>query len=309
MAILTKAELLASFPDNTAGDISAEDIRNFVESNLTLEIQAVTSSPFNVVVTTDALILGPGASVVNLTSVAGFKDRTLVIINKSGGTVTVNPDGTDTIEELTSLSMNDLRVVSLAAESTAPNWDILIDNETTLLRLTDTPSSYSGQAGKTLSVNSGEDAIEFTNPATQTAVFFEETNTNLTTINDLVTFEDLNISIAASGMDTLSGFSVSGNTITKDSAGTGLFYLTWMTDGEPDTGASRAYTMKMFKNGSTSIPGASKLSVTANLPETAGVLALVSLTLNDTVDLKVRADTNIVDFLSINNCISFRRAD
>ena len=309
MTILDKSEFLASFPDNTGGDIIAENMRDFVYSSKTLLIATVTVNSVVIINSVDAIIAESGANNISIPAIAVFKNRPLRILNRSGGNITINPNGSETISGLSSLVMANNRSVILLSESSKTDWLIFADSEEFFTALVDTPSSFSGDAGQTLAVNSGETAVEFVNPATQTAVFFEETNTNLTTITDLVTFEDLNISLASSGIDTLSGFSVSGNTITKTSSGTGLFYLTWMTDGEPDTGASRAYTLKMFKNGSTGIPGASKLSVTANLPETAGVLAILSLTQNDTVDLKVRADTNIVDFLSINNCISFRRAD
>jgi len=47
----------------------------------------------------------------------------------------------------------------------------------TFLGLTDTPANYTGQAGKYLKVNAGEDALEFTTPAGGASVFTDLTDT------------------------------------------------------------------------------------------------------------------------------------
>ena len=52
----------------------------------------------------------------------------------------------------------------LKRTASGASWDTIISGSTTFLGLTDTPSSYSGEAGEFPNVNSGETALQFVRP-------------------------------------------------------------------------------------------------------------------------------------------------
>lgn len=310
MAIRTKTELLNLFADNNSRQITAERLRDFVDSNLAIDFENASSSPYTVGDTADVVVADPGASVLNLPPIADFKDRGLTILNRSGGQITVVADSSETIELLPSVSLENLQNIAILTQVAQTNWDIISTNRSLFTFLRDTPNFYIGSAGRIVVVNNAEDGLEFiVNPSTQTANFFEEDNALATTIVDLVTFEDLNINLAANSLNTLTDFSVSGNTITKTTTGTTVFSIWWSMDGAPVTGNNRMYSLKVFKNGSTALDGHVTLTASANRDQAGSMVTLVSLTQNDTLDFKVRADSDIVDFDCVNNSVMIKRAD
>ena len=84
MTIRTKDELLVLMEDNATGNITAQTMRDFVESNLSVSVVSATVTPFDVSEMADAVIAGPGASLINLPVVDAYGDRTgsVVVIYK-----------------------------------------------------------------------------------------------------------------------------------------------------------------------------------------------------------------------------------
>lgn len=162
MAIRTKAELIALYADNVSGDISASDLRDFVNSNLSLEFLNVTSTPVTAADTTDIIIGLTGVGTVNLPLIASFKDRALIITNDSGSfTMTIDPDGIETIAGLSSLTMLPGRAVFLYSELGSTDWNIIIDNLGQFINLQDTPTSYVSDPNKFLRVDALSTQVTF----------------------------------------------------------------------------------------------------------------------------------------------------
>ena len=146
-------------------------------------------------------------------------------------------------------------------------------------------------------------------PALQTEHFFEEDNSTATTINNLVDFEDLNISLAANSLNTLGGLSVSGNTITRTGSATRVYAVWWSINAAPIGGTGREYTLKAFKNGTTALDGQSLITIDVGRNSDRTIMTMVSLDQNDTIDFKVRAENFTVDFVAQNTIIFMKRAD
>ena len=146
--------------------------------------------------------------------------------------------------------------------------------------------------------------------AFRTAHFFEEGNTNATTITGTAStdWEDLNISLAENTLNSLNAFSASGNTITKNSAPTNRFLVIWTIDGLPAAGGNRIYSLKIFKNGTTETDGISQITVSAARNSSRTLKTIVQLAQNDTLDFKVRADSDVINFIGTNNSIIIKRA-
>ncbi len=161
MTLLTKDQLLTSFPDNTAGDIVAENMRDFVDSNGSKAVSITSSAIFAIPDIADSVIFQSGSATGNLPSIADFKNRPLILDNRSGGNITINPDGSETIGGVSSLLIPDGIIVAIFGEISQTDWQILSTSEISFTQLTDTPSSYSGASLQGVRVNTGETGLEF----------------------------------------------------------------------------------------------------------------------------------------------------
>ena len=263
MAILTKAELLASFPDNTGGDISAENLRNFVNSNLSLEFLTISSTPVTVAETTDIIIGINGAGTVNLPAIVSFKDRALVITNDSTiSTMTIDPDGAETINLQSSLVMSPGRVVVIYSELGSTDWNIIINNLGQFINLEDTPSSYSGASLQGVRVNTGETALEFFD------VFdIQQATATGSTTESSATFQV-----------------ISGMTITPGAGS----YLVWFSGSWENDSNNRVIFLAIFENGVEVAQSEVRLDIrNADVPMPVSTHALIT-GLGDSQDIDIR---------------------
>ena len=124
-SIRTKDELIALMADNSTGDISPQDLRDFIVSNNVKQVQE-ESSPAVLVAETDVLLAFPGCSTLDVTTIAAYGNRALEVVNASGGDLVITPAGGETIENAGSLTLADEAYIVLGAEISTTNWLTLI---------------------------------------------------------------------------------------------------------------------------------------------------------------------------------------
>lgn len=125
------------------------------------------------------------------------------------------------------IQLDDTSFYILAA--TTPVWSLIgeVDPVDTFLELTDTPSSYAGQASVLSRVNAAEDAIEFTGVTlTDPSTFTASTALNLISTGDMISLFSLTASINAQhgDGDMFSVIAVAGTT-SKLMIGTDVFSI------------------------------------------------------------------------------------
>ena len=119
--IRTKAELVLLMADNSTGDISPQDIRDFVVSNNVQEVQA-ESAPAVLDPLTDFFLAFTGCNDLTLTTIAAYGERTLSVANATGADMVINADAGETIEGLSSITVADEAFILLGAEASGTNW-------------------------------------------------------------------------------------------------------------------------------------------------------------------------------------------
>jgi len=184
--VLTKNELFAliqsNLPSNNSKNITAaklrEVIEDFVTSNLSFQLLSITTTPVSVDVEIDFILIKSGADVINLPPIADYKERSLIIFNVSGFSITINADGSETIGGGSSLIVPDKTAIAFAVNQTASDWD---DTLTVRKRVSITAGDEGNVLVTTMPITPGD-------------------------------FVDINCTLGASGPS--GEFSVSGNQIT-----------------------------------------------------------------------------------------------
>lgn len=125
--IRTKAELLALFADNITGDITPQDMRDFVVSNLTAESQTETVSGTTVATNADVFVALLAASDVTLPAVSSYGNRSITIYNLTGGSLTVNAAIGDDIEGAGSVDIDSGKAAILASPEVGFSWVSLLN--------------------------------------------------------------------------------------------------------------------------------------------------------------------------------------
>ena len=128
MTIRTKAELLALFADNTTGDISARDLRDFVDSNLTQNVQSESSSGQTINALSDFFVFEPGATDAILPDAVTYGSRGVELANASGGPVVINASGSDTVDGGASIIIDHEQYARLYPQGT--DWAVVIKTVT-----------------------------------------------------------------------------------------------------------------------------------------------------------------------------------
>lgn len=130
-------------------------------------VKRVTTSPYTVLAEDDVLFVDTDAGGITVDLPPGTTSDYYRIVNvgSSGNAVTVVPNGAETLLGAgASQAVADGEALTVHYDATegwrGTNISGLVK---TFLDLTDTPASYSGEAGKTVVVNSGETALEFVN--------------------------------------------------------------------------------------------------------------------------------------------------
>lgn len=164
--IRTKTELLALFADNAAGNIGAQDLRDFVASNQAVQEQVETLSGATMNVLSDVFIADVGCADFELPIAGDYGRRFLSVINASGSLLTINGNAGEKIDGNSSVTLEDNQyLVIVSPDVGVTQWITLINtgiDSIGFVGLTDTPNDYSGEAGRTLKVTAGEDGLEFT---------------------------------------------------------------------------------------------------------------------------------------------------
>jgi hypothetical protein len=253
--IRTKAELLALFADNTTGAITPQKIRDFVVSNLASE-REVSALPATISEFTDTFVANPGCTATTLPSAAIYGSRSLYILNNSGVSHTITPDGGDTISGNPTLVLEEQSVTQLAAEPGSNNWLIIF--------------------------NTGD-----LTPANDHALAYIESGTNITAVID-GDFVDINDTMT-SGLSS-ADLIVGGTGILFNGAETKLFDISMSIGVEKSAGTARNYSYAIAVNGIVISPiVADEFSTTF---DTTTLFNIVSLSTNDTVKVQIRADGN-----------------
>ena len=259
MALRTKSELLALFADNTSGDISAEDLRDFVDSNLALDIQTIALAFDTVLDKSDLVYLSTGANIIELPDIANFKNRALIIYSDTIGLSQINAAAGQSIESQSSRFLKTGDSVTIAPQVINPNnWALISTRINELVDLRDTPISYLGQALKYLRVNATADATEFVERSYAGAN--EEGNALTTTINVAGTFEPINCNMTGSAND----FTIASNAATYTGADTKPFLFTFSVSVSRQNGVLSQLVVKAFIDGTTGIPGQCSFNATDN---------------------------------------------
>ena len=119
MTVKTKAQLDADFADNTIGSISAEDMRDFVDTTVLSNITEVTAN-YVAVLTDEIILITANTPTVTLFTAIGNTGKQLKIINGNGGRITITPNGAETIGGLTSRTVNSDGVTTIVSDGA--NW-------------------------------------------------------------------------------------------------------------------------------------------------------------------------------------------
>jgi hypothetical protein len=253
-SIRTKDELLAIFADANPALVTKQNIRDFVVSNRVLERQ-VETSPQPVDAFTDFFIADVGCNATTLPAIADYGDRTLTIANISGFDVTITPDGAETIDGESSITIIDQSVVALTASITTTNWRVLIDTQ------------------------------QFATPA-EYALAYIEASAALTTILD-GTFVSINESLVA-GLNS-ADFSVSATEITYNGIEDKIFAVDVAATAEKSGGVNQQYSYAVAVNDLPLSPIVS--DTVANVFDSVSIVGVIALSTNDTVKVMVRGDS------------------
>jgi len=183
--ILSKTELFnaiqTKFPDNFSGQITAQDIRDFLDdfvtSNLIQHPESVNSTPYIIDSKIDSILFEAGSLNANLPPILEHKDRFLFIGNASGATVEIFADGTDTVNGQSSLKILDGTVGIIAPFGTLTDWQTVSNTRARI-----------------------------------SVTICEEDNALETVINTTGVYEDINCNLGACGGSNL--FSVANNVVT-----------------------------------------------------------------------------------------------
>lgn len=289
-----KAEIQARFPNNTSQLITPDDLRSYlndqVESSLAFKTEVVTGTPFSVADDTDLVLANPGASDIHLPAIANFKSRAITIFNNSGGPVTFAAAGGDTIGgSPTSVGADDFGAI-IAPNGT--NWVSIIDSSRfQLSRLLDVLLS-SPQVGDRLDY----DGSFWRNvPRKQTANFFEEDASSVTTINAANTFVDINNTLTKDADGYNPDLTVSGATVTWGATRTATFMGVFNVSSETVGSNNQKYQFRLIKNGVTAIDGKCEINASNIRADHGCICFMVELSENDTVNPQVAAIGHTTD--------------
>jgi len=122
--IRTKDQLIALMADNSTGDITPQDMRDFVVSNNVQEIQQDTS-PAVLDSHSDVFLAQAGCNALTLTTLADYGERNLQIFNNSGGDLVITPDGAETIGGEASTTLADKSYLLLGGDA-GTEWLVLV---------------------------------------------------------------------------------------------------------------------------------------------------------------------------------------
>lgn len=124
--IRTKDELLALFADNITGDISPQDLRDFVVSNQVSENQIESISGQAISVTTDNFYAQVGATEATPPPADDYGNRALIVANSSGETLTINAAVGETVDGGASVSIDDNQFAILSSNDVAA-WQQIVN--------------------------------------------------------------------------------------------------------------------------------------------------------------------------------------
>lgn len=256
----TKPELLALMADNATGDITPQDMRDFIASNNVQEVQA-PSAPAVLDPLTDFLLALPGCNTLDLSTVAAYGNRSLQIANASGGDLVVNAAGGETIEGTSSITLADQAFVLLGAESVAPNWLTIIRTD-----VSEPPFDFC--------LGYFNESVAITNIVSTVYVDINDSLTQGPKSPDFVVIGD---ELIYSGADKIYAIDVSA------SAGKTL-------------GSNENYTFALSLNGTPQDPTMGA-ALANGVKTTVPLQTIVVLTDGDTLKVQVRGDTTSDDLI------------
>ena len=250
--IRTKAELLTLFADNSIHAITPQILRDFVVSNQVNQGQTETTPGQTIADDTDVFLAQPGATDVFLGLAADYGDRFLAIINKSGGDLTINITGGDTIDGGASIIISDSSFAILG---------IVVANEWLTV------------------INTGADPDEYAQGQFSGSV----------AVTNIIsgTFADINEALVAGEVS--SQFTVGAGEITYNGSSPQRFAVGASISAGKTAGATMNYTYSLAIN---SVPTGPTITATlANATfGTSHLQDIVTLDTNDTIKLQVRGD-------------------
>lgn len=303
-----KLEIATLFPDNTTFDITPADLRNYldsqVDSSLAFKTEVVSSTPFTIADDTDLVIANPGSSVLNLPTIANFKSRGLTLFNESGGIVTANATGGDTVGGMPStMAADDFGAVIVPSGT---NWVSIIDSSRFQLSALLDTTITSPVAGDMLRY----DGSTWVNQsARQFAYFYEEDSTATTTISAANTFVDVNGTLTKHADSEAADLNVSGVTVTWTGTETSKFLIQFNVSAESASSNNLKYQFRLIQNGATPIFGKTEMNASNVRADSGSICTLVELATNDTVAIQVAAvgHTTNIEVEEITICFTQQR--
>ena len=125
-SIKTRQELYNAFADNNSGDITPEDVRDFVASNLSLQEERLNAPGTVIDFLTDICFLEAGANQVFIPQYVNYGARTLRLVNATGGLVTVDCEPGGTIAGQNPFPLPNGATIEISPSPTPLAWDIVL---------------------------------------------------------------------------------------------------------------------------------------------------------------------------------------
>ncbi len=292
MTIRTKAELLEIFGDNATGNITAQDLRDFVNSNLSFLGVRISTTPFTLSNMNDAAVALPGSSLIILPPVDSYGDRIMSIVNNRGQSVLVGAAAGDTISGESNITVPDRFNVKLTVDPAGNNWlSELVPDEPTILNLLDVFGVHTGNAGAVLVVTPAEDGMEFKQIDSARVFAAQEGNAV-----DTVPITDgvfLDAALTLVGLDLLN-FTVAGAVLTYTGADPVKALVHWdlFVRKGSGGGADVNARFKLHVNGVSVGAMTGRDALTTGSGVGVSVHVIVDLVQNDTIELRVASIGN-----------------
>ena len=122
--IKTKSELYTAFADNNSGDITPQDVRDFVASNLGFEEQRLNAPGAVIDFLTDICFLEAGCNQVFIPQYVNYGTRTLRLVNRSGSDVQVDTEPGGTIGGVSPYILAPNATIEVSPNPSPLAWDI-----------------------------------------------------------------------------------------------------------------------------------------------------------------------------------------
>ena len=250
----SKDELLAIFADGPV-KASKQDVRDLIVSTLANQTQTETTPGQAMLEETDLFVADTGATDMILATIASFGNRMATVMNLAATSLTINPNGAETIDSNASLTIDPGSVAIFLADAGFPsdNWFTLVN---------------------TSAAASNDYALAYI-----------EASVALTTILD-GTFVDINESLSTGPNST--DFTIAAGEITYNGIEDKIFAVDVSITAAKTTGGNVQYSYAVAVNDAPLSPIVADNVTTVY--DSMSIVGIITLSTNDTVKVQIRGD-------------------